>query len=90
VTKNKEKAMRIKWTTLYVDDQEKALQFFQLSGYLRFRAYLFHALNLGIFEGTTGPKSPPLVVFSFETFGISVASFVWALAPDYVRGERPS
>jgi predicted enzyme related to lactoylglutathione lyase len=28
VTKNKEEAMRIKWTTLYVDDQEKALQFY--------------------------------------------------------------
>ena len=25
---NKEEAMRIKWTTLYVDDQEKALQFY--------------------------------------------------------------
>jgi predicted enzyme related to lactoylglutathione lyase len=28
VIKNKEEAMRIKWTTLYVDDQEKALQFY--------------------------------------------------------------
>jgi predicted enzyme related to lactoylglutathione lyase len=28
VTKNKEEAMRIKWTTLYVDDQAKALQFY--------------------------------------------------------------
>jgi predicted enzyme related to lactoylglutathione lyase len=28
VTKTKEKAMRIKWSTLYVDDQEKALQFY--------------------------------------------------------------
>jgi predicted enzyme related to lactoylglutathione lyase len=28
VTSNKEDAMRIKWTTLYVDDQEKALQFY--------------------------------------------------------------
>jgi predicted enzyme related to lactoylglutathione lyase len=28
VTKNKEEAMRIKWTTQYVDDQEKALQFY--------------------------------------------------------------
>jgi predicted enzyme related to lactoylglutathione lyase len=28
VTDNKEEAMRIKWTTLYVDDQEKALQFY--------------------------------------------------------------
>jgi hypothetical protein len=31
VTKNKEDAMRIKWTTLYVDDQEKALQLIQLT-----------------------------------------------------------
>jgi predicted enzyme related to lactoylglutathione lyase len=28
VTKNKEEAMRIKWTKLYVDDQEKALRFY--------------------------------------------------------------
>jgi predicted enzyme related to lactoylglutathione lyase len=28
VTKNEEEAMRIKWTTLYVDDQEKALKFY--------------------------------------------------------------
>jgi len=28
VTNNKGEAMRIKWTTLYVDDQEKALQFY--------------------------------------------------------------
>jgi predicted enzyme related to lactoylglutathione lyase len=28
VTKNKEEAMRIKWTKLYVDDQEKALKFY--------------------------------------------------------------
>ena len=38
--------------------REKTLQFFQLNGYIRFRAYLFHALNLGIWEGTTGPKAP--------------------------------
>src|SRR5262245_26796995 len=30
--------------------REKALQFFQLNGYIRFRAYLFHGLNLGAFE----------------------------------------
>ncbi len=29
---NKEDAMRIKWTTLYVDDQEKALQFYTTWG----------------------------------------------------------
>jgi predicted enzyme related to lactoylglutathione lyase len=28
VTKNKEDAMRIKWSTLYVDDQERALRFY--------------------------------------------------------------
>ena len=38
--------------------REKQLQFFQLNGYMRFRAYLFHALNLGFFEGATGPRSP--------------------------------
>ncbi len=38
--------------------KEKALQFFQLNGYIRFRTYLFHSLNLGYFEGTAGPKSP--------------------------------
>lgn len=27
-SENKEEAMRIKWTTLYVDDQEKALKFY--------------------------------------------------------------
>jgi predicted enzyme related to lactoylglutathione lyase len=35
VFNNKEEAMRIKWTTLYVDDQEKALQFY--TGTLGFR-----------------------------------------------------
>jgi uncharacterized protein (TIGR04551 family) len=44
--------------------KEKALQFFQLSGYLRFRAYLFHDLNLGVFTGTTGPQSPFFIPFS--------------------------
>jgi predicted enzyme related to lactoylglutathione lyase len=28
MTQNKEEAMRIKWTTLYVDDKEKALKFY--------------------------------------------------------------
>src|SRR6266536_4062307 len=28
--------------------REKTLQFFEIHGYIRFRAYLFHALNLGI------------------------------------------
>ena len=30
--------------------REKQLQFFQLNGYIRFRAYLFHNLNLGYFD----------------------------------------
>jgi uncharacterized protein (TIGR04551 family) len=38
--------------------REKTLQFFQLNGYVRFRAYLFHALNLGIYPGVMGPTSP--------------------------------
>jgi uncharacterized protein (TIGR04551 family) len=38
--------------------REKTLQFFQLNGYIRFRAYLFHAANLGIWEGSSGPRSP--------------------------------
>jgi uncharacterized protein (TIGR04551 family) len=44
--------------------KEKALQFFQLNGYLRFRAYLFHALNLGIWEGATGPRAPFPIPYS--------------------------
>jgi uncharacterized protein (TIGR04551 family) len=38
--------------------KEKATQFFQINGYLRGRAYLFHALNLGVYQGTSGPASP--------------------------------
>lgn len=38
--------------------REKTLQFFEVHGYIRFRAYLFHALNLGIWEGNQGPKAP--------------------------------
>jgi len=37
--------------------REKALQFFQLNGYLRFRAYLFHNLNLGFYQ-TGNPGTP--------------------------------
>src|SRR5437868_4877196 len=36
--------------------KEKTLQFFQINGYIRFRAYLFHNLNLGFFQGATGPR----------------------------------
>lgn len=38
--------------------REKTLQFFQINGYIRFRAYLFHALNLGIWESPNSPKAP--------------------------------
>jgi uncharacterized protein (TIGR04551 family) len=44
--------------------REKQLQFFQLNGYIRFRAYLFHNLNLGFYEGTAGPRSPFFIPFS--------------------------
>ena len=44
--------------------REKATQFFQLNGYLRFRAYLFHNLNMGRYEGASGPKSPFFIPFS--------------------------
>ncbi len=44
--------------------KEKASQFFQLNGYLRFRAYLFHNFNLGFYEGASGPKSPFFIPFS--------------------------
>jgi uncharacterized protein (TIGR04551 family) len=44
--------------------REKATQFFQINGYIRFRAYLFHALNLGFYEGASGPKSPFYIPFS--------------------------
>ena len=37
--------------------KEKPLQFFQLNGYIRFRAYLFHNLNLGFCAAaTSGPQ----------------------------------
>ncbi len=50
--------------------REKALQFFQLNGYLRFRAYLFHNFNMGNYanplEGTaTGSgtaQRPPFYI----------------------------
>src|SRR6185312_13564095 len=38
--------------------REKTLQFFELHGYIRFRSYLFHALNLGIWQGPMGPQAP--------------------------------
>jgi uncharacterized protein (TIGR04551 family) len=44
--------------------KEKSLQFFQLNGYMRFRAYLFHNLNMGFYEGASGPKSPFFIPIS--------------------------
>ena len=44
--------------------REKTLQFFELHGYIRFRAYLFHALNLGIWRGPMGPQSPFPIPYS--------------------------
>src|SRR5260370_22416488 len=44
--------------------REKTLQFFQLNGYIRFRAYLFHNLNLGIFERTGSPRAPFTIPYS--------------------------
>ncbi len=43
---------------------EKTLQFFELHGYLRFRSYLFHELNLGIWNQTLGPKASFPVPYS--------------------------
>lgn len=37
--------------------KEKSLQFFQLNGYIRFRAYLFNNFNLGFFPGPIGPQN---------------------------------
>ena len=39
--------------------KEKQLQFFELHGYIRFRAYLFHALNLGFWQTANGGPVPP-------------------------------
>jgi uncharacterized protein (TIGR04551 family) len=44
--------------------REKQLQFFQLNGYIRFRAYLFHNLNMGYFDQLSGPKAAFPIPFS--------------------------
>src|SRR5262245_2163599 len=44
--------------------REKQLQFLQLNGYIRFRAYLFHNLNMGAGQSTGGPTPPFHVPFS--------------------------
>jgi uncharacterized protein (TIGR04551 family) len=42
--------------------KEKQLQFFEVHGYIRFRAYLFHALNLGFWNSTNGGPRPPFFI----------------------------
>jgi uncharacterized protein (TIGR04551 family) len=46
--------------------REKALQFFQLNGYIRFRAYLFHNFSLGVNQLNGGPlpANPQFIPFS--------------------------
>lgn len=44
--------------------REKTLQFFEIHGYMRFRAYLFHALNLGIWPQSGGPSAPFTIPFT--------------------------
>lgn len=44
--------------------QEKTLQFFELHGYMRGRAYLFHQLNLGVTPSTSGVTPPFYVPYS--------------------------
>jgi uncharacterized protein (TIGR04551 family) len=44
--------------------KEKTLQFFEIHGYIRFRSYLFHALNLGIWERANSPRAPFTVPYS--------------------------
>ena len=52
--------------------REKTLQFFELHGYIRFRAYLFHALNMGIWQGAMGPQAPFTIPYTeFGSNGMS-------------------
>jgi uncharacterized protein (TIGR04551 family) len=49
---------------------EKTLQFFELHGYMRFRSYLFHELNLGIWNQTLGPRASfPVPYSEFNSSG---------------------
>jgi uncharacterized protein (TIGR04551 family) len=55
--------------------REKTLQFFELHGYIRFRAYLFHALNMGIWQGPMGPQAPFTIPYTeFGSNGMSATS----------------
>ena len=52
--------------------REKTLQFFELHGYIRFRSYLFHALNMGIWQGPMGPQAPFTIPYTeFGSNGMS-------------------
>ncbi|MFI5289216.1 MAG: TIGR04551 family protein [Polyangia bacterium] len=52
--------------------REKQLQFFQLNGYIRFRAFLFHNLNLGYYDKSTGPRAPfPIPISEFNKTGMA-------------------
>jgi uncharacterized protein (TIGR04551 family) len=42
--------------------KEKQLQFFELHGYIRFRAYLFHQLNMGFWNPSNGGPTPPFFI----------------------------
>jgi uncharacterized protein (TIGR04551 family) len=52
--------------------KEKALQFFQLSGYLRGRTYFFHQLDLG--QGAPGPSSSGIVQPFYTPFSENSAT----------------
>jgi uncharacterized protein (TIGR04551 family) len=49
--------------------KERQLQFFQLDGYMRGRAYLFHNFNLGIPQFASGPQPANPIFTPFTEFG---------------------
>jgi uncharacterized protein (TIGR04551 family) len=51
--------------------RDKQLQFFQIDGYMRGRAYLFHNFNLGIPLGTSGPQPANPIFVPFSEVGAS-------------------
>jgi uncharacterized protein (TIGR04551 family) len=42
--------------------KEKQLQYFEIHGYIRFRAFLFHNLNLGFWQTANGGPLPPFFI----------------------------
>jgi uncharacterized protein (TIGR04551 family) len=42
--------------------REKTLQFFEVHGYIRFRAYLFHDLHLGFYDSPTANVKAPFTI----------------------------